>query len=191
MSFWDEGPSKTVRILIFVGIGCVLPGVFLGPLFSAVLAASKEQTDGRYGSICLSRLRIIGQAMSMYGEDNDGRFPIANSWIDSTFHYVLKEDPKNVTENPYQCPTISKKRVGDYGYSMNIIYSREELVKFKETGHTAEPLIFDADEVGRNAHSTIKSLSLPPRHGEGKINNALYPDLSAKTAPPRFPEQKK
>ncbi len=189
MSFWDEGPSKTVRTLIFVCIGCVLPSVVLGPLFAAVLTVSEEQTDGRYGSICLSRLRVIGQAMSMYGEDNDGRFPIAKSWIDSTFHYILKDDPKNVTENPYQCPTISKKRVGDYGYSMNIIYSSEELVKFKETGHTAEPLIFDADEVGRNAHSTLKSLSLPPRHGEGKINNSLYPDLSAKTAPPRFPEQ--
>lgn len=177
MSFWDEGPSKNVRIAIFVGLGCGLPLLIAGPLMTMTIKASNNTMDSRFDSICMSRLNKIGKAMSMYEAANDQTLPNADRWIDATWSYIMPRDPADTTENFYQCPTIARQRTGEFGYSMNDLYSGKKDVK-----EGAEPLIFDSDEVGRNAHATIGSLCLPPRHNNHKQNNGLFPDLTVRRA---------
>lgn len=174
-SFWYEGPSEKVRWLLFLGVGFVLPLLMLGPLFSAAYRASNSTMDSRFGSICITRLNRIGKAFEMYSADFDQSYPLAESWIDETWGYVLDSDPSELTEHTYQCPTIAKLRNGDFGYAMNEAFSGA-----KRSTNESAPLVFDADLVGRNAHGTPQDLSLPKRHGDHKENNALFPNLIAK-----------
>lgn len=181
-SFWDQGPSKNIRFLLFAVIGCGIPLLIVGPFLSMAMKSSGGQLEGRYDSICLSRLGQIGKAMTLYTGDFDNRYPPAGAWIDATWSYILEKDPKETTENPYQCPTIAKMRTGEFGYSMNDRFGSQP---FDDSGDewTSEPLVFDSDELGRNSHATIGSLCLPPRHDEHKSNNGLYPNLTAKRIP--------
>lgn len=176
MSVWNRGPEAKVKWLVFFAILCIIPFVFLGPLLSWTVEASKKRMDQRYTDICVARLRKVGQGMAQYAADNDGMLPSAERWMDATWKYVMKDDPSQITESPFQCPLVSKARTGEFGFAMGI-----ELSGAKLDGSTGD-LVFDARDHGRNARGT--SADIEYRHA-GERANVLSSELTVRSAQDR------
>lgn len=168
MSVWNRGPEAKVKWLIFLAILCIVPFIFMGPLLSWTVEASKRRMDQRYSEICISRLRQVGQGMAQYAADSDGLLPPADRWMDVTWKYVMKDDPSQITESAFQCPSVSKARTGEFGFAMGTALSGKPLA-----GASGD-LAFDSKDVSRNARGGESDLDY--RH-VGKGANVLGADL--------------
>ena len=123
---------------------------------------------------CLSNVKQLAGAMILYSEDNDGRFPLRDNWMDSTGNY---RRPRTV-----RCVVFADDRdspQNQYGYAMNQAMSGSKEPKDPDT----VPLVFDSINLARNASGTLESLPNPPRHG--KVDNIGYADGHVKGVGPK------
>jgi len=154
------------QILLTLAVVAIL-AIFLFPLYA-------PNRGARPVTRCISNVTQLARAMILYSQDNDGRFPLRGSWMDSTGNYrrprivrcVLFADDRNSPQN-------------QYGYAMNQAMSGQKEPKDPET----VPLVFDSINLARNASGTLDSLPDPPRHGD--YNNIGYADGHAKGLGPR------
>lgn len=171
---------RRTRILWIVGVFglCVFPLGLVWWILKYGVQTLQTVVEGRESEICMARLRKVGVALQTYAVDHDGCFPPAESWIDASWSLGAKKDPENESESIFRCPTISKKRTGEYGYAFFDdlgLKPRSQLVDPKTT-----PMVFDSDLMSRNAHSGVESLPKVPRHRSGRSNNVLAADGHAK-----------
>ena len=115
-------------------------------------------------SVCLSNLRQIGQAIALYVESNDQRYPPM---------YVAQAQPKN--PDTLTCPTI-RRSGGVGGYVLNA-----DLLD-KPRGDTAATTIvfFERDAA---APGDVGPLSTRGTHRHGSRSNVVFEDGNAVSLP--------
>jgi hypothetical protein len=104
---------------------------------------------------CLSNLKQIVLAQSMYAANHDERLPNATAWMDEIEPFVKSQDI-------YRCPAL-RKTPEAYGYAMNFLMSGVNSRKLSSPEST--PLVFDSVLLVRNATSGFYGFPDPPRHG--------------------------
>jgi hypothetical protein len=140
---------------------CVLPVLMAGPLFAWALTITKSGSDQRETDLCKARLVRLHQALVQYAADNGDALPPAERWVEATWPLVSEKDPKDEFESFFRCPTISKQRkIWEFGYALNKSVAGK---KFSEIAPD-EFLIFDSDNLDRNAVDELRSKPSTPRH---------------------------
>jgi hypothetical protein len=132
---------EALLILIIVS---VLAGI-LFPLF----ASARE----RGGPNCLSNLKQLGVANLMYAHDNDGTFPPAERWMDTT------KVAWQYRDYLFRCAQDRRPMTKGYGYARNAA-----VTKLPETARTT-PLLYDSENIAWNAFDKTPFASLSGRHG--------------------------
>jgi len=92
-----------IELLVVVAIIVILAGI-LYPVFAATKRAA-------YNAACLSNLKQIGLAVSMYTQDYDETFPAACGQIDRDIH-AAQPDPKVLTPYLWEVVTPYIKNAG-------------------------------------------------------------------------------
>lgn len=85
----DQAPKQNnmnwLWIVLGVGCGCSLLAMMV---LAAILFPVFNQARNKGKSIsCISNLRNLGTAMQMYVQDNDDKFPQADSWTERIYPY--------------------------------------------------------------------------------------------------------
>ena len=65
---------------------------------------------------CGANIRVLGRAMMIYANDNDGNYPTASKWCDLLTEYSDTEYSDYVNEKKFQCQAASE---GPCNYAMN------------------------------------------------------------------------
>lgn len=112
-------------------------------------------------AICLSHLKQLGTAMSMYQEDNGGHLPAANAWCDQTRALGIGGAER------FDCPGASG---GKWGYGMNQALDRAKADAIDKPTETV--CLFDIDREEANASGG--PLNLVYRHHDRA--NMVYAD---------------
>lgn len=148
---------------------CVIPVMLAGPLFWYGMQVSGGIEDGNEGVKCQRRVRQLAQALAMYADTNNDRLPPGNVWVDATWKLAGKKDPRDEMESIYRCPSISKlRRVSEHGYALNRELAGEPRSVIADPERT--PVVFDSDNLIRNALAGLDGLPKPPRHKGAKEN---------------------
>ena len=83
--------------------------IFLAPAFRSARSSGQSH-------VCKDNLKRLSQALGMYAQDWDGRYPPANAWMDCIDNdKYLGPDRSTV----FHCPAASSL----YGYAMNAQFS--------------------------------------------------------------------
>jgi len=159
--------------LVLLGL-CVLPIIFVFGVLGVSYSPLRGANEGRLDAECQERLFALGRALALYSVDFDDRYPPARTWIDASWVYATKKDPRDESESVYRCPSISMKRTGEYGYAFNEEFDGKRRSELKEAGRAV--LVFDSTMMERNARSGLESLPKPPRHEKGQANYAAFAD---------------
>lgn len=148
---------------------CVFPGIIV--YFSLTVGAQvgRSVSSDRVDSLCRSRLEKLGEALALYAADHNGYLPPGDRWVDATWKYGAKKDPKNESESVFRCPTISARRTGEFGYALNEAVAGKKL----EDLGSEDALVFDSDDLSRNATQDVARVPNPLRHARGKENYAV------------------
>jgi hypothetical protein len=144
-------------------IGFLL-ALLLVPVF--VRARDKARTQ-----ICLSNMKVLGQAILVYEADNDAKLPPSDRWSDAIRPFIpasAKVPPS--TKTFFNCPEAGNKPA----FAMND--AATESKRTTPVGQTV--LLFESSMGGMNAHDSMASLIRPGRHRGG--NNYLFSDGKAK-----------
>lgn len=168
-------------------LGC-LASFFLFPCLMVSPVAKMLQQWGLGGFVkkvdadCKVRLGKMHKAVELYAADYDESYPFADLWIDTTWRYGTKKSPDEESESIYRCPDIAMTRTGDFGYGFNPTLS--EAKKATVADPDAMWMIFDSSDLSRNAYGKPEELfPKPPRHNEGKNNNAVTVGGTVKEVP--------
>jgi prepilin-type processing-associated H-X9-DG protein len=160
-----SGRFGRVQLLVILAVVVIL-SIVLFPLYA-------PRRGARPVTRCLSNVKHLAGAMILYSQDNDGRFPLRDNWMDSTGSY---RRPRVV-----RCVIFADDRDSprnQYGYAMN-----QAMSGAKEPANSGTvPLVFDSINLARNASGTLDSLPNPPRHEE--YNNIGYADGHARRVGP-------
>jgi hypothetical protein len=113
-------------------------------------AAAALQSDLR-AQVCLAHLGRLSRALELYSADNDGAFPPANDWCDSTSAYL--ESPRHLV-----CPEASDLASG-YAYNVELSGIHDHGISDPHT----TILIFESN-AGWNAAGGRELLPERPRH---------------------------
>jgi hypothetical protein len=110
-----QGQGVAVAGIVVSGLVLAVMFLFL-PIFAAILfpvfAQAREKARA---TVCMTHLRQLGMAMSMYTEDYDGHWPRRQNWSDSVLPYV--RTPQSVTApTVFQCPSLPNQP-GAYTYN--------------------------------------------------------------------------
>lgn len=101
-----------IELLVVIAIIAIL-AAFLFPVFARAREKARQTS-------CLSNLRQIGTALSLYTEDHDGTYPRGQFWPFTGVHTwidVLEPYAKNT--QIFRCPTGGND---PFGYGYNIAY---------------------------------------------------------------------
>ena len=153
-----------------VGCGCL--SLLIVPILAAILfpVFAKSRDKAREVS-CLSNEKLMGLALMQYAQDNDNLLPSQPNWMDATKPYMGGD------ERAFHCPTASGQDLSKYGYAFNSSARSQNISKIASPEKV--PMVFDSDNLDRNATDAGSSLPSPPRHGDG--NNVVFADGSART----------
>lgn len=165
----------------------ILAGVWLVPLFRlgwtyliALRSASEKRTY--VPSSCLENLKQLGSAFALY-LDAEGAYPPAERWMDEISRYLRAGDlPEEEREKKLRCPDLPYDP-NTYGYAL--FHSLSGKGPEDLPGPEKQVVVFDSDNLSRNATGDLNSLPDPPRSGG---NNALYAD--GRVEPLKFPKPK-
>ncbi len=124
----------------------VLPAI-LFPVFARARLAARS-------AVCAANVRQLTEAMSMYSNDYDNKFPPAASWSDSIKTYVKQRDAFNDPEKP----------ANTFGYGFNSALGGLSQGDVADPSSTVE--IFESDR-GWNANGGPETMIVTPRHQKG------------------------
>lgn len=131
-----------------VGVLCVLVALALAWLVFPLLFRFR----GSRIRLCLSHVKNLAIAMSMYAEDYNGHFPESTAWCDTLFEYV--KDP-----DIFRCDKAPSLRCG---YAYNAHMPDTTLDRLSDAARNTV-VIFESDR-GWNAAGTMDLLPKEPRH---------------------------
>lgn len=153
-----------------VGCGCL--SLLIVPILAAILfpVFAKARDTARRVS-CLSNEKQMGLALMQYAQDNDNLLPSRPDWMDATKTYL------GGNEQAFHCPTAAGQDLSKYGYAFNSSLKSKNVTKM--TSPETVPMVYDSDNLARNATDAGSSLPNPPRHSDG--NNIVFADGSART----------
>jgi prepilin-type N-terminal cleavage/methylation domain-containing protein/prepilin-type processing-associated H-X9-DG protein len=101
-----------IELLVVIAIIAILAGL-LFPVFA------RAREKGRQ-TACLSNLRQLGAALTMYTEDYDGFYPRGQYWPWTGVHtWAHAVEPYVKNTGVFHCPTQGRD---PYGYGYNIAY---------------------------------------------------------------------
>ncbi len=101
-----------IELLVVIAIIAILAAI-LFPVFS------KAREKARQAS-CMSNLKQIGAALTMYTEDYDGTYPRGQFWpFDSSYTWIMVLEPYVKNTQVFRCPSGGND---PYGYGYNIAY---------------------------------------------------------------------
>ena len=92
-------PSRLPHPLAWVAIGLI--GIFLWSILSSSMRGQRRDADR---AKCHNQLRALGQAMFLYANEHDGRYP-------DTFGQLLMD--QDVTTAIFVCPSSDDERAAD------------------------------------------------------------------------------
>ncbi len=168
--------SRKPRTLLWAGLTilwfCLFP---IGIVWFSLTAGARYGAESLRRSIdseCRERLGRVYRGLAMYAEQADGALPPGDRWVDASWRYAARKDPKDESESVYRCPSVSARRTGEYGYALNRDAAGALLAGLGED----IPLVFDASGLGRNATSWTESAANPPRHAKGSKNYGVFSD---------------
>lgn len=141
------GSNPASAAIITAGVLLVLMAVLIPTFRNTRLQASM--------STCAANLKRNSAAMIMYAEENDGGLPSADDWMDQIERYVPLEGD---SDDSFRCPAVGK---GGYGYAMQDSLGFGSFNKI--TNPDKLPMLFETDNLARNAHSAT-ALPNIPRH---------------------------
>jgi prepilin-type processing-associated H-X9-DG protein len=148
--------------------GALIAAILLYPLY-----VSAPRDPGRP---CLSAVRQLALASLMYTADHDDRFMDRDQWMDAI-------EPYHKTPDLARCPEVplphSDARPHVYGYAFNSRLSSAPPPPEESLATT--PLVYDSNNLSRNASDPFTSLPIPNRHRRG--NNVGYTDGHAASVP--------
>lgn len=154
-------------------IGCaalflVVVVLTVGPLQLIMGDVGKNQLDRSLTSTCKARLATLARSVGLYAADYDDRLPPAERWADATWNYVSSKAPEEESESPFRCPSISiLRKIDQYGYAFDSTVSAESV---SVALSRQEPIIFDSDNLVRNAHEPTPSWPAIKRHARETEN---------------------
>ena len=139
-----------------------IPAAIMFPVFAKARASAQQVT-------CLSNVKQLGTAMSMYASDWDDRYPLADNWNEALAPYA--KDPENLII----CPAAESK--DEPSYAMN-----GQLSGFPERSISSPAdIVMLYDSVpGRNRSGGPELLPSPPRH-TGDNNTVGFVDGHVKS----------
>jgi len=110
-----QGQGLAVAGIVVSGLVLAVMFLFL-PIVAAVLfpvfAQAREKARA---SVCMSHLRQVGIAMSLYTQDYDEHWPRRQNWCDSVLPYV--RTPQGIpAASVFQCPSLPNQP-GAYAYN--------------------------------------------------------------------------
>lgn len=126
-----------IEILTSIAIIAVLVALVL-----TVLGRARSQSRD---SVCISQMRQIGNALSMYRQDYDGEFPRKLSWLDTTY---------TKTKDVFFCPNFLMTLVHETPEKQKHIL--EQLVGFSSYEYTVQTADFYDKELPREPTDPAK-----------------------------------
>ncbi len=141
----------------------------LGALALALLSDSIQQREPGAGSktICLSNVKSISVASSLYAEDNSDRLP-ASSWWPGLSKFVASAEL-------IDCPQVEaagKK----FGYAMNLALAGQKPYSLGDPSKTV--MFFETDALGPGVVMNLAGRNRDRHMGKG--SNVAYADTHAK-----------
>ncbi len=140
---------------LFAGLLLVFMVVAAGALYSSLWSVYPASRESPMKERCVENMRALGDALRMYAEDNDNRFPPPASWCDAIVPYL--EDRRDV----FVCPAAPDQLCG---YALNP-YPSGPARKMSKLP-TPMVLVFESD-AGWNAHGGRSLLPEATRHLSG------------------------
>jgi hypothetical protein len=117
---------------------------------------------------CLSNQKQLVQALLIYSEDQDGRLPNRDAWMDAAA-------TRSKWDSLFHCPALwkeSDKSPHLHGYAFDGRLSGARVGEVATPEDT--PVLYDSVNLAKNASDLRSSLPEPPRHGTGdKPKNVL------------------
>ena len=135
-------------LIIVVGL---LVAVYIFPIFST------KPSPGRVES-CLTNVKHLSVALSMYAEDADDRYPPAPRWRELIERY--HRDDRHL-----RCTVLRESDQAGFGYAFNSLLAGEPT----ELEHPERvPVVFESSDLTLNAHyPDLVGIASPPRHDSG------------------------
>ncbi len=147
------------------GIGCmVVPFLIFAAVLFPVFAKAREKARQ---TSCMSNEKLIGTALMMYTQDNDGVLPEGTHWMDRSAPYLASAG--GTESHVFQCPSAKGT---PYGYAYNSAVSRKSVNKMGDPGTTVT--VYDSTAGTKNATDAVMSVPSPGRHSGG--NNFAFAD---------------
>lgn len=158
-----------VGALLVCGCGglLILPAI-LFPVFSETRLAAQRTN-------CLTNVRELGRATSMYAADYDDKLPEAANWSES----IAKNVPR---ESAFNCPAL-RRSGGQYGYAVNSTIAGRPAASAGPADTTV--WIFETARLEPNASGDPASEAPPNRHGRGRSESYLDTHVSFKRSSAR------
>ncbi|MFQ3588225.1 MAG: hypothetical protein SNJ74_06570 [Fimbriimonadaceae bacterium] len=154
-----------------IGCAALFLGIVVltvGPLQLIMGDVGKNQLDRSLTATCKARLALLARSAGLYAADYDDRLPPADAWVDATWNYVGSKAPEEESESPFRCPSISiLRKIDQFGYAFDSTVGGEAVSVALER---SEPIIFDSDNLVRNAHESAPNWPEAKRHARGTEN---------------------
>jgi hypothetical protein len=153
-----QGQALAVGGIVVSGLVLAVMFLFVPIVAAVLLPVFAQAREKARASVCITHLRLLGRAMSLYNEDYDGHWPRRQNWGDSVLPYVRTPQGQTATIF-FQCPSLPNQR-GAYAYN--------GLMSGVPDGWIAEPsttaVLFDSHG-GWNQSGGAAAAD--PRHGDG------------------------
>ncbi|MCH8275609.1 MAG: hypothetical protein IH851_12555 [Armatimonadetes bacterium] len=168
---------KRKRVWKLVGCGVLLAAllIWLGPLVPLIpkwLEAGKKRNYEP--GACLDNLKELSAGLMLYLESNDA-YPPADRWMDEISLFLHAGDlSEEDQQKKLRCPDLEYAE-DVYGYAFNSELSSVWAHEVEDPAET--PVIYDSDNLERNASDPFTSLPEEPRAGG---NNAIWADGSVR-----------
>lgn len=176
----DKQRFRAYWLLALFGF-CLFPFGLTWWVLNYGVSTLQNLTEGREASICAERLMNLQKGLALYAESSDGRYPPAENWVDVSWRYMPPQkrddpnskplDPSEESESVFRCPSISKRRTGEFGIALFRGIAGKSIAEIASPD--TEPLLFDSDLMIRNSVSGLDSLPKPPRHKSSRFNNVV------------------
>jgi prepilin-type processing-associated H-X9-DG protein len=143
----------------------------LGFAASATKVFVAARTKG-LSAQCLSNVKELGRALTMYVADWDETYPPAGSWSDGAARYLQPLEAKSL----FRCPAASSL----YGYAFHRALDRIPWQRIEAPTETV--MLLESHATLRNATGDRGALAVPRRHTGGA--NYGFADGHARWANP-------